>query len=249
MSQENLDGIEQKYQQVKAFIEALAQINKSFNAEQGITEAYLGPFNKGYELQALVAKVRDDLLNFVVNKLNAEYCPNVPINLHLLKEELNKKYNELGFNLGFITEHIRLRYVARRETLSREEITSQARQLLPTLWGPSGRREPKLEDIQQGRKLVLRLYMESIYSDKFKRLAAIEKLIKIALDGADPAIVTDSNLSTAYWKNEPYITREVQDPNIEKTRAHKNGKFLIYFKDEDKARKVAEALLKGEQEG
>ena len=249
MSQENLDGIEQKYQQVKVFIEALAQINRVFNEEQGITEAYLGPFNKGYELQALVAKVRDDLLSFVVNKLNAEYCPNVPIDLHLLKEELNKKCGELGFNLGFITEHIRLNYVARRETLGREEITSQARQLLPTLWGPSGRREPKLEDIQRGRRLVLRLYMESIYSDKYKRLAAIEKLIKIALDGADPAIVTDSNLSTSYWKNKPYITHEIQDPNIEKTRAHKNGKFLIYLKDEDKARKVAEALLEQERKG
>ena len=249
MRRADLDGIEEKYQEVKAFIETLAQINTDLNEEQGITEAYLGPFNKGYELQALVAKVRDDLLSFVVGKLHAEHCPNVLIDLHSLKEELNKKYSELGFNLGFITEHIRLRYVARREILSREEITSQARQLLPTLWGLGGRREPKLEDIQQGRRLVLCLYMESFYSDKFKRLAAIEKLIKIALDGADPAIVTDSNLSTAYWKNEPYITHEVQDLNIEKTRAYKNGKFLIYFKDEDKARKVAETLLEQERKG
>ncbi len=50
MSQENLDGIEQKYQRVKAFIEALGKINRDFNEEQDITETYLGPFNKGYEL-------------------------------------------------------------------------------------------------------------------------------------------------------------------------------------------------------
>jgi len=150
MRRANLDGVEEKYQEVKAFIATLGQINKGFNEEQGITEDYLGPFNKGYELQALVAKVRDDLLNFVVNKLNAEYCPNVPINLRLLKEELNKKSGELGFNLGFITEHIRLRYIVRREILSREEITSQARQLLPTLWVPAGEESQSLRIFNKG---------------------------------------------------------------------------------------------------
>ncbi|GAJ16393.1 unnamed protein product, partial [marine sediment metagenome] len=77
-------------------------------------------------------------------------------------------------------------------------------------------------------------------------LTALEKLVKIVLDDEDPTTVTGHKISTIYWQNtgdEYYRTNELEDKNIEKVRAHKNNKFLVYFTDEEKARKVAQALL------
>ncbi|GAH54721.1 unnamed protein product, partial [marine sediment metagenome] len=62
--------------------------------------------------------------------------------------------------------------------------------------------------------------------------------------------VTANGLSSIYWQlrgDELYRIRELNDSNVEKVRAYKNHKFLIYFKDEEKALKVAKALLKKEK--
>lgn len=249
MREVNLDGIDEKYQGVKAFIKTLGQINEEFNSEQGITEDYLGPFNKGYELQSLIAEVRKNLIWFLAEKLNRQLCPNVTVSPTEIEKKLTEKFGELGFNADFIYRYVQTNFVTRSATLSREEILEKARYLLPTLWGEYGRRKLTPEDILKGRKLILTAYMDSYYPNSHDGLIAVEKLVKIVLDNEDPATVTADGIASIYWQlrgDELYRTRELRDSNIEKVRAYKNNKFLIYFKDEEKAQKVAKTLLRRE---
>lgn len=250
MRDQDLDSIEEKYNQVKAFIATLGKINEEFNTEQGITEDYSGPFRKLYELQNLVADVRNNLISFLVRHLNTELCPNVTISEEDIEKELTEKFGKLGFSAHFIHHHIQANFVTRSDMLSHEEILTKARYLLPTIWGCHGRKELTLDDILKGRKLVLNAYMESYSSNSRDGLTALEKLVKIVLDEQDPTAVSADQISTVYWHNtgdDYYRTRELQDKNIEKVRAYKNNKFLIYFKDEEKAQKVAQALLRDGQ--
>lgn len=246
MREVNLDGIEEKYNQVKAFMGTLGTINREFNTEQGITDDYRGPFHKGYELENLIADVRKNLISFLVQKLNTELCPNVTIIASDIDKQLTEKFGELGFSADFIHHHIQANFVTRSAALSEEEILTKARHLLPILWDHSERKKLTLDDILKGRKLVLNAYMESYYANSRDGLTALEKLVKIVLDDEDPTTVSADKISTIYWQktgDDYYRTHELQDKNIEKVRAHKNNKFLIYFKDEEKARKVATALL------
>ncbi len=251
MREVNLDGIEEKYQQVKAFTGTLGKINREFNLQQGITEDYLGPFNKDYELHRLIAEVRKDLIWFLVKKFNGQFCPNVTVDAVEIEKQLTEKFGELGFSADFIHHYIQANFVTRSVALSREEILEKARHLLPTLWADHGRRELTLDDILKGRKLILNAYMESYYPNTREGLTALGKFAKIVLDHEDPTTVTGDEISSIYWQlsgDELYRIRELHDNNIEKVRAHKNNKFLVYFKDEEKARKVATALLRKEPE-
>ena len=251
MREVNLDGIEEKYNQVKAFMGTLGKINEEFNTEQGITEDYLGPFNKGYELQNLIAEMRKNLISFLVQKLNTQLCPNVTISEEDIEKQLTQKFGELGFSAHFIHHHIQANFVTRSDALSHQEILTKARYLLPSLRDNHGRREPTLDDILKGRKLILNAFIESCYPNSREGLTALEKFAKIVLDDEDPTTVSADEISTIYWHktgDDYYRTYELQDKNIEKVRAHKNNKFLVYFTDEEKARKVAKALLREEQD-
>lgn len=247
-----LDDMEEKYNQVKAFIETLGKINREFNSEQGITEDYAGPFRQLHELESLVVQVRKNLIYFLVGKLNTELCPNVTISDSDIDKELTEKFGELGFSAHFIHHHIEANFVTRSAALSQEEILTKARYVLPTLWDNHGRRELTLDDILKGRKLIVRAYMDSYSSNSRDGLTALEKLVKIVLDDEDPRTVTADKISTIYncsYQNreyEYYRTQQLEDKNIEKVRAHKNHKFLVYLTDEEKAQKVAQALLKKE---
>jgi len=246
MREVNLNGIEEKYNQVKAFMGTLGQINHDFNTEQGITEDYLGPFNQRHELERLVADVRKNLISFLVEKLNAQLCPNVTINASDIEKQLTEKFGELGFSADFIHHHIQANFVTRSATLSYEEILTKAKYLLPSLWDNHGRRKLTLDELVKGRKLVLNAFIESCYPNSREGLTALEKFAKIVLDDEDPTRVSSDEISTIYWHkrgDDYYRTYELQDKNIDKVRAYKNNKFLIYFKDEEKARKVATALL------
>ncbi len=246
MRELKLDSIEEKYNQVKAFMGTLGKINEEFNTSQGITEDYSGPFNQRYDLERLVAEIRKNLIHFLVRQLNTELCPNVTISEEDIDKQLTEKFGELGFSAHFIHHHIQANFVTRSDALSREEIFTKARYLLPTVWACHGRKELTLDDILKGRKLVLNAFIESCYPNSRDGLTALEKLAKIVLDDEDPRRVSADEISTIYWHktgDDYYRTYELHDNNIEKVRAHKNNKFLVYFRDEEKARKVAQALL------
>ncbi len=248
MREVNPDSIEEKYNQVKAFMGTLGKINREFNTEQGITEDYAGPFRQLHELESLVKEVRKNLIYFLVRHLNTELCPNVTISEEDIEKQLTEKFGELGFSAHFIHHHIQANFVTRSDALSREEILTKARHLLPSRWDNHGRRKPTLDELVKGRKLTLQAYMDSYYPNSRDGLTALEKLAKIVLDDEDPTTVSADKISTIYWQktgDDYYRTHELQGKNIEKVRAHKNHKFLIYFTDEEKARKVAQALLLG----
>ncbi|GAI27073.1 unnamed protein product, partial [marine sediment metagenome] len=95
MREVTLDSIEEKYNQVKAFMGTLGKISRDFNTEQGITEDHSGPFNQRYDLERLVAETRKNLIYFLVRQLNTELCPNVTISEEDIEKQLTEKFGEL----------------------------------------------------------------------------------------------------------------------------------------------------------
>ena len=241
MKNREFEKVDEYYEEVLAMLRRLERVNEEFNKEEGIEEKYLSPFNETYELKRLVEKIRDELLDYVVRKLNKSRCPNVTIEIGPLKKELVEKFGELGFSMKFVSAYIGTHYVAHSESMSHREILDKARHLLPVMWG---RKKLSIEDIQDKRKLVLHAYMDSVYSNTRDGLAALDKLIRMVLDDLPAAKVVDYRLA-GIFREDPYSTHSIPgDSHIEKVRAYKNGKLLIYFKTEEKAYRVAEALLK-----
>jgi len=240
-----MESIDKKYRKVKGFLETLKEINKQFVEEEGIEEDYYSPFHKDYELEAIIKKTRDELIEFAVKKEHQTYCPNITINVAEITEKVNKKYGALEFSSTFIKNYIRTHYLKKSDKLSYEEILQEARKMLPTIWVKFGQRKVKLEDILQKNRLSLKLYWGSYSYENSTRLAAIEKLTKIVIEGESPTTVRATQLSIRYQGDELYRTHEIYGKNIVKARPYKNGKFLLWFKDEETARKVAEALIRG----
>ncbi len=74
-------------------------------------------------------------------------------------------------------------------------------------------------------------------------LIAFHKLVRVTLSKLPAAKVTSYDLPGVF-REDPYSIHFLPgDNHIEKVRAHKNRKLLIYFKTENKARLVAGALL------
>lgn len=246
MKNREFEKVDEYYEEVRAMLRRLERINEEFQREEGLEEDYLSPFNKTYELKNLVEKIKDDLLGYVVRKLNKRRCPNITIEIGPLRKELIEKFGELGFSMRFVSGYIGSHYVAHSESLSRREILDKARHLLPSIWlkDAYGKKKLVTEDIQDKQKLVLHAYLDSFYGNTHDALRALDKLIGIVLDNLPAAKVVDYDLADVF-RGDPYSTHLIGgDSHIEKVRAYKNGKLFIYFKTEEKARRVAEALLK-----
>lgn len=247
MTEKEFEKVDEYYEEVLAMVTRLKRVNEEFNKDEGIDpgEHYLGPFHQVYELEGIARKIRDDLLEYVVRKLNKSRCPNVTVEIGPLKEKLIEKFGELGFSMKFISGYIGTHYVAHSEGMSRKEILAKAKHLLPVIWlsGPYGRKKLTVDDIVDGRKLVLHAYMESTYGNTRDGVIALDKLIGMTLDDLPAARVVSYDLFHVF-RLAPYSTHEMSGDHIDKMRAYKNNKLLIYFRTEEKAQKVAEALLK-----
>ena len=242
-----MKSIDKKYRKVKGFLKILHEINREFIEEEGIEEDYYSPFHKDYELEAIIKKIRDELIEFTIKKEGRANCPNVTINVAKTMERVRKKYGQLGFSSVFIKNYIKTHYINKSDKLSYKEILQEARKMLPVIWGNQGRKEIELDDIWEKDKLKLRVYWGAYTYENQTMLGAIEKLTKIVIEGESSTRVKAGELSWIFSSRgeEVYRTHQIYGKNIVKARPYKNGKFLLWFKDENTARKVAEALTRG----
>jgi len=241
-----MESIDKKYRKVKGFLGVLHKINREFIEGEGIEEDYYSPFHKEYELEAIVKEIRDKLAEFTVNKEGRANCPNVTINVAKIMERVSKKYGQLGFSSILIKNYIKTHYLKKSDKLSYEEILQEARKTLPVIWTHYKRKKIKLEDIWEKDKLKLRVYWGAYSYQNQTMLGAIEKLTTIVIEGGSPTTAKAGELSGIFSSRgeEVYRTHQIYGKNIVKARPYKNGKFLLWFKDEKTARKVAEALIR-----
>jgi len=242
-----MNNIDKKYRKVKGFLEVLHEINREFIEEEAVEEDYYSPFHKEYDLEAIIKEIRDKLVEFTVNKEGGANCPNITINVAEITERVNKKYGQLGFSSNFITNYIKTHYLKKSDKLSYEEILQEARKTLPVIWIKYGHKKIELNDIWEKDKLILRVYCGAYAYGNQTMLGAIEKLTKIVIGGGSPTTVKAGELSGIFSSRgeEVYTTHQIYGRNIVKARPYKNGKFLLWFKDERTARKVAQALTRG----
>ncbi len=242
-----MNSIDKKYRKVKIFLEVLHEINREFIAEEGIKEDYYSPFHKDYELEAMIKDIRDKLIEFTVSKEGRANCPNITINAGEITERVSKRYGQLGFSSTFISNYIKTHYLKKSDKLSYEEILQEARKTLPVIWENHGRKKIELDDIWEKNRLILRVYWGGYSYKNQTMLEAIEKLTKIVIEGGSPTTAEAGKLSGIFSSRgeEVYTTHQIYGKNIVKARPYKNGKFLLWFKDEKTAKKVAEALIRG----
>lgn len=242
-----MESIDKKYRKVKGFLKVLHEINREFTAEEGIKEDYYSPFHKEYDLETMIKDMRDKLIKFTVNKEGRASCPNITIDVAKIMERVSKKYGQLGFSSIFISNYIKTHYLKKSDKLSYEEILREARKTLPVVWTHYKRKKIELEDIWEKDKLILRVYCGGYSYNNQMTLGAIEKLTKIVIGRESPTTAEAGRLSEIFSSRgeEVYTTHQIYGRNIVKARPYKNGKFLLWFKNERTAKKVAEALIRG----
>ena len=242
-----MNSIDKKYRKVKGFLGVLDQINREFIEKEAVEEDYYSPFHKEYELEAMIKDIRDKLVEFTVNKEGRANCPNITINVGKITERVNKKYGQLGFSSTFISNYIKTHYINKSDKLSYEEILQKARKTLPVIWVKHGQKKIELDDIWEKDKLKLRVYYGAYAYENQTMLGAIEKLTKIVIGRESPTTAEAGELSGIFSSRgeEVYTTHQIYGRNIVKARPYKNGKFLLWFKNERTARKVAQALIRG----
>jgi len=242
-----MESIDKKYRKVRGFLDTLNKINKEFMEEETIPEDYYSPFHESYQLERVVSEIWDKLVEFVVEKERSAKCPNIKINPGEIKDRLIKKYGVLGFSSTFISNYIKTHYINKSDKLSYEEIFREARKTLPIIWGNHTRKKIQLDDIWEKDKLKLRVYFGGYSYKNQTMLGAIEKLTKIVMKGESPTTAKAGELSGIFSSRgeEVYRTHQIYGRNIVKARPYKNGKFLLWFKNERTAKKVAEALIRG----
>lgn len=241
-----MNEIDKKYRRIRKSLDTLTQVDGEFIEEESLKEAYDSPFHKLYELKNIIEKIREELIQFTVRKEESTHCPNLTIDIPDLRDKLDRKYGLLGFSSAFIASYIKRKYLAKSDKLSYNEILEEAKKLRPVLWGDHGRKKVKLEDIHEKNRLILRLYREGYFYYNHRPLAAIEKLTNILIDQVSPTTVWAYFLPPCFSNKaeDLYGTHKTHDKNIVKARNFKNGKLILYFKDEETARKVGEALIR-----
>jgi len=247
-----MESIDKKYRKVRAFLDILNKINKEFIEEEAVGEDYYSPFHESYQLERVVSEIWDKSVEFVVEKERSANCPNISVNLGKIKDKLIKKYGVLGFSSIFIKNYIKTHYLKKSDKLSYEEILQEARKTLPVIWADYkraifGRKKMELDDIWEKDKLILKVYRGTYTYENQTMLGAIEKLTKIVIEGESPTTVKAGELSGIFSSRneEVYRTHQIYGKNIVKARPYKNGKFLLWFKDEKTAKKVGKALIRG----
>jgi len=242
-----MERIDKKYRKVKGFLKVLHEVNREFIEEEGIEEDYYSPFHKEYDLEAMIKEMRDKLIEFTVNKEGRANCPNITINAGKITERVSKKYGQLGFSSIFIKNYIKIHYLNKSDKMSYEEVLREARKMLPVIWVKYSRKKTELDDIWEKDKLKLRVYFGGYSYKNQETLGAIEKLTKIVIEEESPTTAEAGELSGIFSSRgeEVYTTHQIYGRNIVKARPYKNGKFLLWFKNEKIARKVAEALIRG----
>ena len=242
-----MERIDKKYRKVRKFVNTLDEINKEFIEEEAVGEDYYSPFHESYQLERVVSEIWDKLVEFVVEKERSAKCPNIKINPGEIKDRLIKKYGVLGFSSIFISNYIKTHYLKKSDKLSYEEILREARKTLPVIWVKHSQKKIELNDIWEKDKLILRVYRGTYTYGNGTMLGAIEKLTKIVIGKESPTTAKVGELSGIFSSRgqDVYRTHQIYGKNIVKARPYKNGKFLLWFKNEKTARKVAEALIRG----
>jgi len=255
MDKKDLGFANRQYETVRAFIDTLEVVETWFGNRFGITEKYSNPFHKGYELERFVEELGRGLIAFFVNRIREAECPNVEISPSTIQEMLKGKNGESKFDAVAIQEYIRKNFVAKSRELSINRILEEARHLLPTFWENQGRRDATVADILRGKQLHLRAYTHDLMElelhwDTSKYIAALEKIVKIVLDNENPVTVQSGGLSRLVSQDRKCFRFVMYvDRHMEGARFYKNGKMVLYMKSPEKARKVAEFLVKKDGEG
>jgi hypothetical protein len=167
-------------------------------------------------------------------------------------------FGDLHFDAYLIASRLK-ELIEQRSTLSMEELLNKARRLLPYVkqetgpssWGPAN----KPEHILDGARLRLRAFVRNTpgidlaYPDyeTVEQIAALDRISRVVLDNADPAIVT-SNIPRilADLRRPSTVFRKIrvgEQGGMLTIRFYRNDRFDVQYRDESSARKVAETLV------
>ena len=230
------------YQQLAAQADT---IQEEFRESTQLDSDARNPFDAHYELDRAIDTVRRNLRMHVVQRLNAMLVPNIPISVDALPRDLDKH-----FDAHTILALIRKQYVRDAVRKSREAILSKVRRLLPR----AGYKEQLTrEQLLKKNVVTLHKYVRagSGGSASFSRddeCDALQKLVRIILEDADPVTVDTgttaiSSIHQARKFEEIFYDIVFESGWIQKVKSFKNSKFMVTFKAETAAQRVAQFLI------
>ncbi len=197
-------------------------------------------------------EMRDNIIHHYAALMQQRYIPNISLET----ADIEKMIATLGadhFDAYIVAAKVK-ELMSKSSDISMEEIWNKTRRLMPYAysddhsWGPVS----KPGQILEGKRLKIHVYVRtygsdfaSIDSDDMESVAALDKISRIVLEGADPANVTSRvSESLFHRRGEGEIFTKIPCAGpIVSIRFFKNGKFSVEYRDEESARKVAEVLV------
>ena len=212
-------------------------------------EKYWTPFS---DYQVTIAKAakefREKLIDRTIRFYHKRHLPNAEIPAsYKFVELMDEAVGEDRFRASVIEGWFKEQRAKGAET-SLETMKASARGLRP--WHVK-----ELDQLVKGRYLTLRAHTwSSSFGHTVSRtndeLVALEKLIEIALNDADPVNVTGTGVFTNhtrqswYGREDGFYSKQSPfDPDVKSFRFFKNGNLKIEFKTNEDAEKVARLLL------
>jgi len=201
-----------------------------------------------YGVDGAIDEAKERLVKIAVRQaLNRRGIRNLDV-----PSEVYRELNNGDFSMAKVEEALKP-LIEKADEVAFEQLLREASRLLPLVWDENGVRPPRIDEIVKGRRLHLRVHWSygSISFSSLEAIIALDKVIP-ALIGRKPASrvkpmgiydlifnLRDSLID--YSQARQYV---LDNRYIEGFRIYKNGKFVVTFKKERNARRVARALIK-----
>lgn len=255
-----MKDIQKYFKPYNDFLKKHNELVESFRKEFKITEDYMIPLSlHTSEIKYLTEKVKTRLLEFVIEKIQKEKCPNINVNEGDVITKHNKRFKD-KISTDFVIGYITTKYLNKNKAISYQEILHKAQSLLPYWVNGKNVKDVELEELKKAliKKNCLTLnkhvttyggssYLVSYSLHNTADLTAFEKLCKIVISGADPTTIQANRLSHEYWnRKEEGLFEPVfcYNGGIQKVKLFKNGKFKVWFTVSEYAPKVLGCLVK-----
>jgi hypothetical protein len=192
-----------------------------------------------------------------VATIREEHLPNVDVSDYDFPQMM-ATFGDMHFDAYLIAAKLK-ELIDQRSSISMTELLDKAKHLLPNVTrkedSPSWHIANRPEDILNGSRLKLRAFVRqtpgldyaSFDFDLVEQIAALDKISKVVLAGADPATVTSDIPRILRGRRTPsavFCRIEVDEPHgILAIRVFRNDRLDVQYANQESARKVAEVLV------
>lgn len=237
--------LDKMFNEIASVQETLQNHAAVFKEKTGKDDIF-NPFEKTYDLEKFLKDLRNNLLYFLKNEMTKN-MQNIPINMESFTADYTNNFG-IVLNAEVAASMLYEQYIVPGRSLAYNDILRKAKRLLPR----------RIEQNQPGEKLDLILsnitlkltvaldtFLEPVIDSASRdNIIAFDRLIAIIIDREPAESAKPEGLSDLILKRKNVVgTYSCNLKHVSQVRIFKNQKMHVTFKSQDRALKIAKALI------